>query len=91
MIDPKLLASMVADVPDQDAVYVADLGEAVIQPDPTTPATGPTSERVPTPEDRAIDGVAYHVFNTLRGTEDTVDGATFADIRAIIVAERAAV
>lgn len=74
------MATLVAAVPDQAAVFAADLVAAREQP---TAVVAPSVVEK-TPEDQAIDGVAWHVFNTLRGTADDVDGATFDDIRAIV-------
>jgi hypothetical protein len=76
------VAALVAGVPDQAAVFADDLAAAQKVP------IDPISETPPVRscEDQAIDGVAHYVFNTLRGAEDTVDGATFEDVRAAIVA-----
>lgn len=81
------LAALVATVPDQEAVYAADLAAATETKEPL--ADVPPAEKTPT--DHAIDGRAWYVFNTLRGAADVValdDGtvATFAEVRALIAA-----
>jgi hypothetical protein len=55
------------------------------KPRASSPDPAPESEKAP--EDVAIDGVAHYVFNTLRGAEDTIDGVTFEEIRAVIAAK----
>lgn len=79
------LEELVASVPNQADVYQADLAAALLDPD-----------RSRTAEDLAIDGIAHHVFNTLRGADSAVaikfDGdvpvewASFADVRALVAA-----
>lgn len=80
MIDTKALAALIAQVPKQADVYFADLAQ--VQAQPAAPSPEVVADKAP--RDLAIDGVAYHVFNTLRGVDDTVDGATFEDVRAIV-------
>jgi hypothetical protein len=82
-LDKAELAALVATVPEQAQVYAADLAVAATV-DSTTQAKPAEVAAARTPEEQALDGVAHHVFNTLRGAEDTVDGATFEDIRSIV-------
>jgi hypothetical protein len=63
-------------VPEQVEVYTADLAAARERPE--------EQQLERSNRDYAVDGVAHHVFNTLRGVEDTVDGATFKDVRALV-------
>jgi hypothetical protein len=83
-VDAAALAALVATVPDQAAVFKADLAQA------SGATVSPAAEIVPekTAQDVAIDGVAWHVFNTLRGAADDVNGATFEDIRAIVAQDK---
>lgn len=81
-MDAATLAALVATVPDQAAVFAADLVQA--QAVPTTDAIVAEAAVDRSAQEVAIDGVAWHVFNTLRGTADDFEGATFDDIRAIV-------
>lgn len=63
------LATLVAAVPDKAEVYAADLAAAKVQP--VVVESAPPDEQK-SPEEIALDGVAYHVFNTLRGVHDQV-------------------
>lgn len=78
------LADLVATVANQDALYQTEL--ALAEAPVVVPAPAPLPAKTPT--ERAIDGVAWAVFNTLRGTADTVDGSTWADVRAIVAKGR---
>jgi hypothetical protein len=82
VIHARLLAALVAEVEGQREVYDADLAaereaDRVRKAQLIEPAE--TSA-----EERAVDGVAHHVFNTLRGHYDDINGVTFADVRAIV-------
>lgn len=83
-VDERLLAAMIAEVPDQGEVYDSDLAHAQIRISARRKLELPEEEDQSTHE-TAIDGVAYHVFNSLRGRNDDVNGVTFVDVRAIIV------
>ena len=73
------LAELVASVEGKEEVYAADLGSAKKVPVVIAPAEVAPTE---SPENKALDGVAWHVFNTLRGVEDTPPGGiTFEEIR----------
>jgi hypothetical protein len=76
MISSDALSALVFGVQGKAEVYKTDLDTALVE----------ASQKVK-PEELALTGVAHFVFNTLRGAEDTVDGATFEDVRAIIAAE----
>lgn len=67
----KALEAKVLAVKNQKKVYNTDLKASKAQ--------GHES-----PKEAAIDGVAHYVFNTLRGANDDVDGATFEQVRAIV-------
>jgi hypothetical protein len=71
-LDKAALEALVATVPEQASVYASDLAAAE--------KAGGSGD----PREIALDGVAHYVFNTLRGVEDTIDGATFEDVRAIV-------
>jgi hypothetical protein len=81
ILDIKSFALRVQAVAKQVEVYNADMAVAV-QRQIQQPTSALAVEKAP--REHAIDGVAYHVFNTLRGTDDTIDGATFEDVRAIV-------
>lgn len=82
----KELEALVLAVPDQAAVYAADLDSAQAIADVVASAPALLEPLERTAADLALDGVAHYVFNTLRGAADTVDGATFEDVRAIVAA-----
>lgn len=65
------LASKVKNVPNQKEVYATDLKAA-------------KEAKHEKPKEAATDGLAHYVFNTLRGADDHVDGATFEQVRAIV-------
>lgn len=65
------LAAKVKKVPNQKEVYATDLKAA-------------KERKLEKPKEAAIDGLAHYVFNTLRGADDHVDGATFEHVRAIV-------
>jgi hypothetical protein len=72
-VDLKALVALVDDVPLQAEVCSADLAAAEEQEKENA-------------REAAIDGVAHHVFNTLRGADDLIMPGeyTFAQVREIV-------
>jgi hypothetical protein len=75
------LERCVRGVPEQQEVYAADLKAAHLR---AHQAKAESVELEKSPEEFAVDGVAHHVHNTLRGAEDVCEHGTFEAIRAII-------
>lgn len=67
------LEQLVASVDGQHDVYEHDYAVALANPN-----------RERDMHELAIDGVAHHVFNTLRGAEDGIPEGSFEDVRAIV-------
>jgi hypothetical protein len=74
------LVAAIAGVLGQDAVYATDLTPRPVIADAWLPAESN--------HDNAINGVAYYVWNTLRGSDSTMAGVSYDDVRAIIVQQR---
>jgi hypothetical protein len=74
MLDKKALIARIAQVAAQPAVYFDDLASARKMLDTRAVAQDWTVQIDDSKSaiDHAIDGVAWHVFNTLRGTDDNV-------------------